>query len=91
MVSGFCCDCHGFFNDGEVKSYTTFEAGKNRAGWFPNKDLVAQFNLLIPLIRKLHQNCEIVIAFDNSMTHHAKVLPYYEISICTTAAVLLLL
>ena len=73
MVSGLCCDCHGFFSDGEHKSYTTFEAGKNRCGWFTNKDLVEQFNLLLPLIRDLHQNCETLIAFDNSMTHHAKV------------------
>lgn len=73
MISGFCCDCHGFFRDSLRKSYSTFEAGKNREGWFTNNDLVNQFNALIPLIKELHQNCEIVIAFDNSMTHHAKV------------------
>ena len=73
MISGFCCDCHGFFNNGLQKSYSTFEAGKNREGWFTNNDLVNQFNALIPLIKDLHQDCEIVIAFDNSMTHHAKV------------------
>ena len=50
MASGFCCDCHGFFSEGERKSYTTFEAGKNRSGWFTNKDIVEQFNLLTPLV-----------------------------------------
>jgi hypothetical protein len=73
MVSGFCCDCHGFFNNGVQKSYTTFEAGIAREGWFTNKDLVAQFDKIIPMIKDLHPACDILIAFDNSMTHHAKV------------------
>jgi hypothetical protein len=29
MVSGFICDCHGFFSDDSHKSYHFFEAGKN--------------------------------------------------------------
>ena len=33
MVSGFCCDCHGFFSDGVNHSIKLFEAGKNREGW----------------------------------------------------------
>ena len=28
---------------------------------------------MVPLIERLHIDCEIIIAFDNSMTHHAKV------------------
>jgi hypothetical protein len=30
-------------------------------------------NKLLLLIRSLHPDCDILIAFDNSMTHHAKV------------------
>lgn len=70
---GFCCDCHGFFSDENQRSFELFEAGKNRMGWFTNKDLVEQFERLTPLIKRLHHDCDIVIAFDNSMTHHAKV------------------
>jgi hypothetical protein len=33
MVSGFCCECHGFFRKGSVKSYTLCEAGIAREGW----------------------------------------------------------
>ena len=73
MVSGFCCDCCGFFSDESQRSFKLFEAGKNREGWFTNKDLVEQFEDLVPLIKRLHADCDIVIAFDNSMTHHAKV------------------
>jgi hypothetical protein len=80
MVSGFICDCHGFFSDDDHKSYHLFEAGKNREGWFTNKDLVEQFNELTPLIRSLHPECDIVIAFDNSMTHHAKVPDGLDVS-----------
>jgi hypothetical protein len=66
MVSGYSCDCHCFFNNGVLKSYTTFEAGIAREGRFTNKDLVAQFNLIVPMIKDLHPDCDI------SMTHHAK-------------------
>jgi hypothetical protein len=57
-----------------VRSFQFFEAGTAREGWFTNADLVAQFELLTPLIKKMHPECDIVIAFDNSMTHHAKVM-----------------
>jgi transposase len=73
MASGFVCPCHGMFRDDTRQSFQLFEAGKNREGWFTNKDIVAQFEPLVPLIKSLHPDCEIVIAFDNSMTHHAKV------------------
>ena len=56
MVSGFCCECHGFFSRGELKSYNFFEAGVAREGWFTNKDLVAQFDSIVPLIRDLHDD-----------------------------------
>ena len=76
MVSGFQCQCHGFFNglinDKVVSSYQLFEAGINRDGWFTNEDLVNQIKELGPLIKKIHPDCDIVIAFDNSMTHHKK-------------------
>ena len=54
-------------------SLVMIEAGKNREGWLTNKDLEAQFDKLLPLIRSLHPDCDIDIAFHNSMTHHAKV------------------
>jgi hypothetical protein len=57
-----------------VISYNLFEAGIAREGWFTNKHLVVQFTLIIPLIKELHNDCDILVAFDNSMTHHAKVL-----------------
>ena len=49
-----------------------FEAGISRDGWFINGDLVTQFQKIIPLVIHLHPNFDIVIAFDNSMTHHKK-------------------
>ena len=49
-----------------------FEAGKNREGCFTYSDLVAQFQDITDLINELHPGCDITIAFDNSMTHHAK-------------------
>lgn len=77
MISGFACKCHGFFEeiiDGKpVRSFQFFEAGTARDGWFTNAHLVAQIEMLTPLFQKLHPTSEIVIAFDNSMTHHAKV------------------
>ena len=76
VVSGFQCECHGFFsgdiNGEEVNSYKTFEAGTHRDGWFTNDDLVAQTKCLAPVIKNLHPDCDIVIAFDNSMTHHKR-------------------
>ena len=76
MVSGFCCDCHGFFS-GEVdgvylKSYEFFEAGKGRDGWYNNDDLVKFLIKIAPLIRSKHPDMDIVLAFDNSMSHHKK-------------------
>ena len=44
-----------------------FLAGKNREGWFTNDDLVAQLEKVMPLIEKLHQNKQLVFAFDNSI------------------------
>jgi hypothetical protein len=74
MISGFCCSCHGFMSDEELglQSYQIFLAGKNREGWFTNDDLVAQLQKIMPLIEKLHPNKQLVFAFDNSMTHHAR-------------------
>lgn len=56
----------------ELKSYELFEAGVHREGWFTNKNLVEQFQKLAPLVKKLHPNCDILFAFDNSMTHRAR-------------------
>jgi hypothetical protein len=74
MVSGFVCDCCGFIKDEETgkATYTTFEAGTNRDGWFNNEDLIEQLEAVIPIYEKYHPNCKLVFAFDNSMTHHAK-------------------
>ena len=44
MISGFCCECHGFMVDEALnkKSYILFQAGTNREGWWKNDDLVRQ-------------------------------------------------
>ena len=72
MISGFVCDCHGFMNDGDEKSYKFFEAGVNREGWFNNEDLVKQYIDTEPLMKRLHPECELLFGFDNSMNHHAR-------------------
>ena len=59
--------------DGDIvkpPSYQLFEAGIQRDGWFTNDDLVAQTKGIIPLAKILHPYCDILFAFDNSMTHH---------------------
>jgi len=53
----------------EETSYRTFEAGTNREGWFTNKDLFEQLIASAELFKALHPDCELVIYFDNSMTH----------------------
>ncbi|NBV29198.1 hypothetical protein EBS02_09335, partial [bacterium] len=75
MITGFCCSCHGFMQDPDnpdVKSYSLFEAGSNRDGYFTNDDLVKQLKDCYPLFKKLHPDCDILIAFDNATTHHGK-------------------
>lgn len=76
MVSGFMCPCHGFMTstiDGKiVSSYQLFLAGTHREGWFTNEDLVHQIDQYAPLFKMLHRDCDILLAFDNSMTHRAK-------------------
>lgn len=73
MISGFCCHCHGFMSlpDGS-KTYQLFKAGISREGWFTNQHLVNQFNACVDVLRHYHPNCELTIAFDNSMTHRAR-------------------
>ena len=84
MVSGFQCECHGFFsgqvNGNYVTSYRLFEAGINRDGWFTNDDLVAQTKDIIPLAKVLHPECDILFAFDNSMTHHKRAPDGLQVS-----------
>jgi hypothetical protein len=46
--------------------------GSNRDGWFTNEDLVKQFENCVDFFKELHPNQDLVIAFDNSMTHRAK-------------------
>jgi hypothetical protein len=54
------------------KTNQLFKAGISREGWFTNQHLVNQFNGCIDVIRHYHPNCELTIAFDNSMTHRAR-------------------
>jgi hypothetical protein len=75
MVSGFICACHGFMQLGEL-----IEAGIARDGWFTNKHLVAQFERSKDMFKVLHPGCEVIIAFDNSMTHHAKAPDALDLS-----------
>lgn len=75
MLSGFVCPCHGFMSatiNGEViNSYLKFYAGTQREGWFTNQDLVKQINVCAPLFQFMHPDCDILLAFDNSMTHRS--------------------
>ena len=81
MVSGFVCSCHGFMRNASKQSFQLFEAGKNREGWFTNAHLVEQFNDIIDLIEELHPGNDITVAFDNSMTHHAKSPDGLDVSV----------
>jgi hypothetical protein len=72
MISGFVCDCHGFMAKDAIKSYEFFEAGTSRQGWYTNENLVNLFRSCSELFKDLHPDCDVMIAFDNSMTHHAK-------------------
>ena len=78
MVSGFVCPCHGFMkatiNGIQYTSFLLFEAGKNRGGWFTNKDLNDHIDATYLLFRHYHpaDKHDICFAFDNSMTHKAK-------------------
>ena len=72
IVSSFCCQCHGFMSLQTGKSYQLFKAGTGREGWFTNQHLVDQFNSYLPVLRHFHPNCDLVVAFDNSMTHRAR-------------------
>jgi hypothetical protein len=78
-------NCHGFMSNDKVRSYTLIKAGKNHENWFTNQDLFNQFQGkedtnnpsktivgIKELIEELHPGCRILVAFDNSMTHHAK-------------------
>ena len=58
------------------KNNTIFEAGAIR-GWFTNVDLVQQLDDCYELFRQFHPDCDIVIAFDNSVTaNRAKAKNY---------------
>jgi hypothetical protein len=80
MVSGFICACHGFMSSGNQRSFALFEAGVARDGWFTNKHLVEQFESNVEMFKELHPGCEIIICFDNSMTHHAKAPDALDLS-----------
>lgn len=54
------------------RSFKLFEAGKNRERWLTNAQLVEQSIKIIDLIEELNPGSDITVAFDNSMTHHAK-------------------
>ncbi len=70
MVSAFMCSCHGIMKMNDLKSYRTFEAGSNREGWFCNDNLIKQLREILYVIEALHENCDLLFAFDNSMSHH---------------------
>ena len=72
MISGFMCHCHGFLSDGELKSYSCITPGANNDGYWTNKDLVEQFEKVVPLFRKVHPYAKLCFFFDNSQNHHAR-------------------
>ena len=53
------CDC-GFFSDDNPNHHSS---KLYETVWFTNKDYVEQFNDLVLLIKRLHFDCEIIIAF----------------------------
>ncbi len=71
MVSGFLCPCHGFFSNGDDRSYKTIEPGKGKDGWWTNADLVAQAEKVTQLFEAVHPGCQALFLFDNSQNHHA--------------------
>lgn len=75
MISGFVCPCHGFISatidDQAIHSCQLFYAGTSRR-WFTNEDLVKQIQHCKSLFIHFHPKCEILLAFDNFMTHRAK-------------------
>jgi hypothetical protein len=68
-ISGFTCACHGFC-DG--RTATIMKPGKNADGYWTNKDLVEQLEIVIKIFEELHPNCKLLFAFDNSQNHHAR-------------------
>ena len=75
MITGFACPCHGFMsatiNQEVINSYELFYAGTHRDGWFTNEDLINQIDRCAHLLIMMHPHCEILVAFDNSMTHRS--------------------
>ena len=43
-----------------------------REGWWDTADMASQVEKMIPLAQKLHPDCHLVLALDNSMNHHGK-------------------
>ena len=72
MISGLVCKCHGFMISNNKKSYSFFETGANRDGWFNIDDFVQQFENCKDLFTLLRPNCDILIGFDNLMSHHKR-------------------
>ena len=73
-MSGFTCDCHGFFADPKTVEtpIKIMKPGKSLDGYWTNKDLVTQLESIIPLATRLHPNCQLLFGFDNSQNHHAR-------------------
>ena len=46
--------------------------GKNADGYWTNKYLVEQLEVVIKIFEELHPNCKLLFAFDNSQNHHAR-------------------
>jgi len=55
---------------GDRASFTLFEYGKNREGYWKCTNLVGFYRQVVPLARELHPGARLVFVFDNSMNHH---------------------
>jgi hypothetical protein len=80
MVSGFITQDGFFHATDEMRSrdptlpphsYVFFEPGKQREGWWSNKDLVAQLLGVMKLFRACFPTKRPVFIFDNSSNHRA--------------------
>jgi len=55
--------------DGSEQAWVLFKAGKNRVGYFTNKDILDQATKAMDILERHFPNEEHVLVFDNATTH----------------------
>ena len=53
-------------------SFEVIRPGKKRDGNWTNEKQAEQLEKCIPLFKKVHPDCDLLFAFDNSQNHHAR-------------------